>query len=483
MINYLGEKLMGSFLNNSIIQTPPSKPYDTYDEPYIGCGLGNIPSFSVSNLVFSDTPNDTSNAIKWHMFDVDGSILYVCDRVLLNGNNINAYQGSNYINGEFATIDNKSYLVRAMTPSELNTFILNEDRIFGVPIYNDSGEIDPTIDDIRKNSNHNIFWNWLGAGTLLSGGTVKGYFSPNYNFNSPNLTGAYGFRPVLEVLKEYPVIGGDEGRLGLHSEPFIYNYDVTTYVSDDVVIIKEKLNSEVINTITKYGVGTIHVGNLDLAPHWNKLSGGNQIIEIEATNKNGITTTKVAMFNTPTTTYVHHDGLDYFATQLWNSKIKPFVTEMGKKQGGLVLDSSERYTGIGALESTPQVDNGKCIKVNINNTSNVLACFTTDAIKLGKHGISARVSVNNKLNENTFELSVYKKNDSERILIEKKIFKSSDLVEINKYQNLYMVFDYTGDKIPGQKLDFELKTLTCSTEHILKLDYILVAPLLPTLFG
>lgn len=474
---------MGSFSNQTSVQKPPSKPFDTYDEPYIGCGLGDIPSFSISNLKIGDTPNDPNNTLKWHVFEVDGNILYVCDRVILNNNTISDYESSNYLDGEFVTIDGKNYLSRALTPDEWDRFLINEDRIFGVPVYTSIGEIDPTIDDIKQHSNHNIFWNWMGIGTVLSDRSVKGYFSPDYNFNVLDSAYSYGYRPVLEVLKEYPVIGGDEGRLGLYSEPFTYTYDVTTYINDDTVVIKEKLNSEVINTVTKYGVGTIHSASIDLTPYWTGLGGGNHVIEIEATNKNGVTTTKVAMFNTPTITYVHHDGLDYFANKLWGSKIKPFVNEMSKKQGGLVLDSSEQYTGVGILENTLQADNGKCIKTNINSSSNVLACFTTDAIKLGKHGVSIRVSVNNLLNEDTFELSVYKNTGSSRSLISSKVFKSSDLDATNKFQNLYMTFDYNGDKVANQKLDFELKTLSCSTEHTLKLDYMLISPLLPTVFG
>ena len=483
MINYLGEQVLGSFFNGNTIQKTPSKPFDTYDEPYIGCGLGDVSSFNISDLNIGDTPNDPNNALNWHIFEVDGNTLYVCDRVILNGNTINNYESSSYLNGEFVTIDGKNYLARMLTPDEWEKFLVNEDRIFGVPVYTSIGEIDPTIDDIKQFGNHNVFWNWLGMGTVLSNGSVKGYFAPDYDFNAPDLIYAYGYRPVLEPLKEYPIINGDEGRLGLYSEPFTYKYDVTTYVNNDTVTIKEKLNGEVINTITRYGVGMVHEGSIDLNPYWIILGGGTHTIEIEATNKNGIITTKVVMFNTPTITYVHHEGLEYFASKLWDSKIKPFVTEMGKRQGGLVLDSSESYTGVGTFENTTQADNGKCIKTNINGNANILACFSTDAIKLGRHGISLRVSVNNRVNANTFELGVYKKNGSTRSLISKKTFKSSDLTAVNKFENLYMSFNYDGDKLAGQTLEFELKTLSCSTSHVLKLDYILVSPILPTVFS
>ena len=116
MINYLGEQVLGSFFNGNTIQKPPSKPFDTYDEPYIGCGLGDVSSFNISDLNIGDTPNDPNNALNWHIFEVDGNTLYVCDRVILNGNTINNYESSSYINGEFVTIDGKNYLARMLTP-------------------------------------------------------------------------------------------------------------------------------------------------------------------------------------------------------------------------------------------------------------------------------------------------------------------------------------------------------------------------------
>lgn len=483
MIEYLGiVKLGGLYLEDNSLPVP-TKPFDTKDAIFRGSGLGDVHSFlknaDISKWKIKNTPLEESNKILWHRFKKDGRDIFICDRVLIN--NISEKDLDLMKSNQSIYIDGEKYILSIPTKKDWKDIVCCEENILGIP--------DNTYSKVKMNkdvltSNHNVFWNWLGMYSFVKNDENKlelvGYYNPSCERQGENELRAslIGFRPMLEKAPAVPVVICEEGSLGECDQPFIFNYSARTYVDNDSLRIIEKINDIVINDYISANEEV--VSSIDLNRHWDSLGMGRQNISIHVTNKNNETVVKNAQFYTQLPTFVDRDGLEYFAGKFWNDKIKPFVVEFTKRQGGLVLDSGEKYTGVGVKEVTNLVDNGVCIKCPVNSNENVLACFSTDVIKLGRHSVSIRVATDNKTSGNSFKLDIYKVVGSTRTRLAQKTVKDSDFTGTNRYQNFYMTFDYDGTKVAGQKIEVEVKTLTNSTAHNLKLDYILISPLLPT---
>lgn len=484
MVEYLGStKFGGMYCNNNSVKIP-QMPYDTDKNMFNGSGLGDIHSFvkEGEELTWNlgNTPKEEEKIIQWNKFRYKDRNIYVCDRVLLN--NISYNEIKNLYKDEYVFIDGKKFMHRLITEEEWLNFIATEEKIAGVPFLNvDFTKIDKTV----RNMNHNLFWNWIGIYTFVqTDKQVKcyGYSNPK-NFievQDAYKSGFVGLRPILEEVYGYAIIEGKDGKLGEFENPFIYDYSTVTYIDNDRLNVVEKLNDTVLREYTTDK--SVNNETIDLTNHWENLPIGIHKINIEATNKNGEITTKTAQFTTPTATFVNKEGLDYFTQKFWNEKIKPFVTELSKRAGGLVLDSNENFTGVGVKENTNLADNGVCVKATVDSTVKTLAKFSTNVLKLGNHGLLIRISSDKIVSGGSFSIIVTKKVGDVSTQLSKKEVQCSEFTQANKYQNFYTTFEYQDGKQSGETIEIEVQTANNANTHVIKLDYVLISQMLPAVF-
>lgn len=483
------KKFSGLIRNGQYLKVPK-----TIDDLY---SFKEMPD--ISKWKIGDTPSDKKSILTWHELKDDTKTILICDRVLVN--NISANDLNEYINGIRITIDSEDYICRLILSGteyndryhgtkdkkEWDYIIGGNQQIIGLPpIFGENIKYNYDKKDI--NSTHNQFWNWANIGTITSNFKdnnvfIRGNYSPDFIYEKElsSRGNDFGWRPILEKVVNQPIIEGESGRLGEFLEPFKYKYMLKSYERGESALNTTiKLDG---NVIEQEYIESNTDKELDLGEYWNGLYKGRHTIEIETVNEKGLSASKFATFNTPTPTLVDKEGLDYFAKQLWNTKIKTFVADFSKRQGGLVLDANEKFLGDGQIETNQFADCGKCISTTVDTDIKTLAKFTTDAVKLGQYGVVLRGSTTNKVDTETFEIIISVNIENEKIELARQKFKSSDFREINKFSTLYMTFDYNTKKVNNQTLEIEIKTLVNSTNHTIKLDYLLIAPMLPTVFA
>lgn len=453
----------------------------------------------ITKWKITDTPSQEEKILVWHELKDSTKTILICDRVLVN--HISAEDLSSYIRGVKITIDNEDFICRLISSGtvyedryngtkdkrEWDFIIGGDQNIVGLPPIS-GNNISYNYARSNSNTSNNMFWNWHNVGTMTSNHLegdyiVRGNYAPNFIYEKDFSTRGddFGWRPILEKVVEEPVIEGTSGRLGEYKEPFIYNYTLKSYsAGEDYLNATIKLDG---NIIEQGYIESNIEKQLDLNEYWDGLYKGRHTIEIEAINDKGLSATKIVSFNTPTPTFVDKEGLAYFATQLWNTKIKTFVADFSKRQGGLILDANESFTGDGQIVEDEYADCGKSISTTIDTSAKLVAKFTTDAIKLGKHGLVIRGNVSEKVNAETIEVTVSASIDGELTPLQTKKFKSSDFKEVNKFSTLYMSFDYNTKKVSNQSLEIEVKTLVSSSSHSFKLDYVLISPILPSVYS
>lgn len=478
-MKYLGKvELGGLYFDNQTLKIPIN-PHDNSKEVFNGSGIGDVYTFEKNKYRIGSTPVENDKKLKWHKFKSDNNTIYICDRVLVNNlsyDDIQEWMSNNYV-----YIDNKKYIQRTMTQSEWELLVLNNDNVNGIVSLS---KVPKTINKNVKNNNHNQFWNWIGIGTYTKnndGVVAAGGKSPEnlMQVNSTYSSSDVGFRPVLEEVHNKPIITGEEGRLGEYPEPFNYEYSTESYLDNDTLRVVESIDNTPINEYTTQG--SLTNSSIDMSQHWNDLPTGSHRITVQATNSENQVSTKTALFNTPVSTFVHKEGLDYFATQLWNTKIKPLMEDFSKKVGGLVLDSNwPTCIGNKVLHPTNLSDNGNALRCNILTTESHIITFVTNTLKLGKYAIGVRAMSSINTSTNCFKIDVVKVAGATRTTIATKTFKDSDFGN-TAYNINYLMFDYGGSKVDGQTVEFVVTGIS-STNHVLYLDYVLISPVLPAVF-
>lgn len=485
MYKYIGTKNFANLIKDNNVLEVPSTIEETYS-------FSELPDITKWNIGDTD---DKLKALTWHELKNDTKTILICDRVLVK--NISLQDLNDYLVGKRIAIDNEDFICRLIysgteyedryngtkNKNEWDYIIGGNQQIVGLPaIYGES--VKYHYESIDYQSTHNLFWGWAGIGTITSNFKdenviVRGANSPDFIFEKAQdyRGNDIGWRPVLEKVVQEPVIEADRGRLGEFTEPFVYKYTLKSY----------NLNEDVLNTVIKLDGNIIEQGDmqaniqneLNLGDYWEGLYKGRHTIEIHTVNNSSLEATTIASFNTPAPTFVDKEGLDYFARQLWNTKIKTFVADFSKRQGGLVLDANETFVGDGQIEENKFADCGKAIISTIDTTPKTVAKFSTDAIKLGKHGVALRGKVDNRLEVETIEVIINSNANGSKTEIGRRKFKSSDFKTIDKFCTVYMSFEYDIEKIDNQVLEVEVNTLSSSTTHTFKLDYVLISAILP----
>lgn len=483
-MKYFGKVELGGLYLDEKELIIPTKPYDSSKEVFNGSGLGNVYNFEKGNYKIGSTPTESNKKIKWNKFENENGVkIYICDRVLLN--NITCEQVEQLLVSQFVYIDNKKYIQRLITEDEWKKVVLNEEGITGLTSVPKKSKTFKTLTKDTQKSNHNQLWNWVGIYTHTLGkkGCIcYGFKEPNAQVNISRTFKSFdiGFRPVLEEVQIKPIISGESGRLGEMEKPFEYKYSTMSYIDNDNLRIVEKLNNVPIKEYTTQG-GTTE-STINLSKYWNDLPIGTQNLTIQATNSNNETNTKIVKFSTPVSTFVHKEGLDYFANQFWNVKIKPLMEDFSKRVGGLVLDSNwKEITGTKTLYATNLSDNGNALLCPITTTASDILTFSTNTLKLGKYAVGVRAMASLSTNIDSFSVSVVKNVNGTKTTLLTKNFKASDFGN-SFYDMKYFMFDYIGSKESNQKLEFVVKGMASTTAHSLYLDYILISPILPAVF-
>ncbi|MGL5649247.1 MAG: hypothetical protein ACRDDY_15515 [Clostridium sp.] len=474
-MKFLGVVKMGCLSNGTENLKIPKKPYNTDVEIYTGSGLGDI----VSDDIRLSLVDSNEDLLTWYKFQSSDKVIYVCDRVLIN--NMSKSRLLDIISKNI-TLGGDKYNIRVPYIDEWNDLV-RDSAVSGLPINTFTDTIS-NINKIKSNNVHNQFWNWIGIGTyVLKGKDIvgKGYYYPECEMVSEYDCGNMGFRPVLEEYVDYPIVQCETGRLEDTDKPFDFPYTVMSYVDNDNIHIREKFNGVVVK---EYDTSESVMSNtMSLSNHWDSLQYGVQKIEIEARNKNGETTVKKATFATELPSFLDREGLNYFATSLWNSKIKPLVEEFSRKAGGLVLDSSRQYVGVATKFNTASVDNGVGLRHTINSTSTNMIRFNTTDLKLGKYGIMVRANVSDTSHSNnTFVVTAYRKTaNGTRSALASRTFKASEFE--GGYKCKYFAFDYATIKNDGDSIEIDIDSVSGATTNTFTLDYVLLSPMLPGIYS
>lgn len=303
MAQYLGTVLLGGFYNNGSILKRPTKPWQPDSAPYSGCAVGNIPqmSDSMANYTIGDTPASDANKLQWHKIKDGNKTLLICDRVILVSVSWNDLDRQGLISGKNIRIDDATYKCRVLTGgsnyrnndqnaggtptnNEWDRFITREEVITGLPAPL-SSDLDSTLNATDLNSAHNKFWNWMGVRswcqeTYTGNASVRahrGYSSARY-WNHITASARYtttGFRPVLEVLNNDPLISDQDRDLGDKNFDFTIEYTVDDADAGDTLTATESIDGQKTKTFapTRKSKNSIfvQVGELSLGKHTVKV--------------------------------------------------------------------------------------------------------------------------------------------------------------------------------------------------------------------
>ena len=227
MMEYIGTQQLGGFSHAGQILAPATRPWITDLSalcPYDGLQAGNIPEFELDpnwdNWTLTDTPQDSSDRLNWHVFQ-KGNVRYlVADRMLLARVSWQDLDEAGYVFGTEASIDGKQFRCRLLTggdtpcddPYQGATQANEWDALVGGTVLNalkpDATDNATPLSPDHLKSTHNGLWNWFGAvswtaepvASRANGRVCRGYHGPTYFYVNTvdHRHEDIGWRPVLE---------------------------------------------------------------------------------------------------------------------------------------------------------------------------------------------------------------------------------------------------------------------------------------------
>lgn len=306
MAEYLGKVYLGGLYKNGSILKRPLKPWKT---EFGNGGIGDIyTSGTMAEYMIGDTPLRQEEQLVWHKFRDGIKTILICDRNIVSNISWQDLNVQNLITGKDIKIDNKSYKIRLLTGgndyrpesrflgaipvNEWDRIIANEDRITGIPIPT-SSDLNMIKDDYDRTSPHNQFWNWANcyswAQEIYKGSpshsTLRGCTSANfYNADIGNkLNVDYGWRPVLEIPNNAPIISGEDRDLGDKNKNFTITYTINDADDSDILTVVESFDGIGINTISNAVKNQVYTINVEI----NKFTLGNHTIVIQVNDGKG----------------------------------------------------------------------------------------------------------------------------------------------------------------------------------------------------
>ena len=230
MTGYLGTQRLGGFAHQGQALAPATRPWITDLSmlcPYEGLEPGNIPEFEADpdwdHWRLTDTPQDPSLRLNWHVFEQDGRRLWVADRMLLARVSWQDLDEAGYVLGKEVVIDGLAYRCRLLTGGDRpqddpyrGAVQANEwDRLVGgavaqAPKPEPQDHAEP-LSPAHLKSSHNRLWNWFGAvswtaepvASRADGRVCRGYHGPTFFYVNTvdHRHEDIGWRPLLEEVQ------------------------------------------------------------------------------------------------------------------------------------------------------------------------------------------------------------------------------------------------------------------------------------------
>lgn len=229
MMEYIGTQQLGGFSHAGQILAPATRPWITDLSalcPYEGLQAGNIPEFELDpnwdNWALTDTPQDPSDRLNWHVFQQGDMRYFVADRMLLARVSWQDLDEAGYVFGTEVSINGKKFRCRLMTggdtpcddPYQGATQANEWDALVGGTALNapkpDATDNTTPLTPDHLSSMHNSLWNWFGAvswtaepvASRANGRVCRGYHGPTYFYVNTvdHRHEDIGWRPLLEQM-------------------------------------------------------------------------------------------------------------------------------------------------------------------------------------------------------------------------------------------------------------------------------------------
>lgn len=272
----------------------------------------------MANYTIGDTPASDANKLQWHKIKDGNKTLLICDRVILVSVSWDDLNGQGLISGKDIRIDGATYKCRVLTGgtgprssgdwysggtptnNEWDRFITREEVITGLPAPV-SSDLDSTLNATDLNSAHNKFWNWMGVrswcqetySSNASHRASRGYGSARYWHDSTASTRSVsvGFRPVLEVLNNDPLISDQDRDLGDKNFDFTIEYTVDDADAGDTLTATESIDGQEKKTFTP-----TRKSKNSILVRVDELSLGKHTVKVVVTDGQGGTATRTWTF-------------------------------------------------------------------------------------------------------------------------------------------------------------------------------------------
>ena len=204
---------------------------------------------------------------------------------------------------------------------------------------------------------------WTGTGTSIAGKTylgdqliitntiIDGYVRPVYrsanSFNNGGIlfldqreSGIY-YVPVLVELNSPPQISGEDEDLGNKTSSFSVNYSVTDPDNGQELIVKEKLNDNIIKTIKNPSQGSILTFTIADELFASLSVGSTNTIEIEVTDGSATTYRRYTFVKTNSAPLINYAG----QADLGQLTYKPAITYSVSDNEGDTITVTEKLNG------------------------------------------------------------------------------------------------------------------------------------------
>jgi len=196
------------YLNNTKQKCPTDLA--KYDDVYEYMG---------EKIEIKNSDKNDENKLSWVEINDNDKKLLICDRNILKGVSWDELNNQNLVFGKVVIIDGQKYILRLLKggdkkndnlDNEWNRYIINEDKLFGLPLSTESDKSEKinnsNLDKI--NGENNSLWHWIDICSLTQNikreksCIIRGFYSNTY-INDVKKEVSYktvGYRPVLEVI-------------------------------------------------------------------------------------------------------------------------------------------------------------------------------------------------------------------------------------------------------------------------------------------
>lgn len=342
-----------------------------YDIKQLPSYYRNYPNYA--NFTFVDTIDPV---LKWKWIEaiVDGKNILISKAIAFDFK-------TRIINDSAQTLllNGRTYALKFLTADEFKTL---DPKVLS--------QIDFNLED--PNNGHYTTFYCATATVLANGkrvfigrtksGALEEISKSDIEIDNPDSnTANIGYLPVLEEIKNPPTISGADADLGIKNDSFSISYAVTTLYPEDEIIIKEKLNGNLIRTLKNPAQG--YTLNFEITDNVFKTLNMNEIntLEISATNNTSTAYRRYTFKKSNSGPTINYSGKTYLGE----------LTEMPEITYSISDDSGDKVTVIeklngytiktfeADLDTKYTVELTEEFWITCNNSANTLEIIATDA--------------------------------------------------------------------------------------------------------